>query len=76
MLTYENLIDNAKAFIPEFRTRYDEQIQADLIDKASGVHTVFSVVFVPLLQDSIKRFNAHNARLFRKNRWCSGPLGR
>lgn len=53
-MKYETLLTNAIQNVPGFRTRYNEEIKADAIDKQSGMHTVFSFVFVPLFESAIK----------------------
>lgn len=48
-MDYESLLNSALEELPEFKKQYEKEIKEDSIDANSGMHTVFSIVFVPLL---------------------------
>lgn len=54
MLTYDNLIREALTELPNFKTKYEQLIEDDMIDAESGKHIVFSYAFTPLLKEAIK----------------------
>lgn len=56
-MDYENLVQVAKEEISEFHSAYSEAIQKDDIDENSGVHTIFSMVFVPLFRKALDSGN-------------------
>ena len=41
--------------IPGFLKKYETEIKKDSIDNESGMHTVFSCVFVPMIVDAASR---------------------
>ena len=53
-INYNNLIYIAAENIDEFKKQYLVELERDNIDKDSGVHTVFSLVFNPILFNAIK----------------------
>ena len=53
MLPYKMLIENVCKNIPEVKKLYDKEIEEDSLDDKSGVHTVFSFCFVPVLKEAI-----------------------
>lgn len=53
-LNYDNLLEAMLQRSVRFREAYDIEIKKDNIDKQSGMHTVFSLVFVPLFIKAIK----------------------
>lgn len=48
------VVKDAKTSIPGFIEMYDSSMDRGLIDGDSGLHTVFSVVLVPLLKKAIE----------------------
>lgn len=56
-MNYSDLLENVLQ-IPQIKTKYDKELERDiLIAKDSGMHTVFSVVFVPVLKEAINMKN-------------------
>lgn len=55
-MNYNDLILMASNYIDEFKKQYLIEFEKDNIDEDSGVHTVFSLVFNPVLFNAI-RFN-------------------
>ena len=53
-MNYNSLILIASNYINEFKKQYLVELERDNIDKDSGVHTVFSLVFNPILFNAIK----------------------
>lgn len=52
-MMYKNLINEVCKMSGSFGEAYKAACQKDVIDEASGPHTVFSLVFVPLLLSAI-----------------------
>lgn len=52
-MNYNDLILMASNYIDEFKKQYLIDLERDNIDKDSGVHTVFSLVFNPVLFNAI-----------------------
>ena len=63
-MNYKTLLFEVQKEIPEFGKKYKEALQKDLIDKESGMHTVFSYVFNPLLSEAIKKDQQLAKRMF------------
>ncbi|WP_294796978.1 hypothetical protein [uncultured Fenollaria sp.] len=55
-MNYNDLILMVSNYIDEFKKQYLIELEKDNIDEDSGVHTVFSLVFNPVLFNAI-RFN-------------------
>ena len=55
MINHEVLIEEAKRAIPAFAEEYEKMISKDTIDAESGLHTVFSLIFVPMLLEAAKK---------------------
>lgn len=53
-LNYKNLLTHAQKEIEEFNQSYMEECKRGTIDVNSGLHTIFSLVFVPLLISALK----------------------
>lgn len=53
MINYDSLIENACNEFPKVRELYSVELKNDSIDFDSGVHTVFSLCFVPVLKEAI-----------------------
>ena len=53
MLTYDNLITEAQIELPNFKTKYNQLIEDNMIDTESGKHIVFGYVFTPLLLEAL-----------------------
>lgn len=53
-MTYETLLNEAIDRVPGFLARYNKELQDDSLDNESGMHTVFSFVFVPLFTEAIQ----------------------
>ena len=62
-MTYESVLDTAFKELPEFKNEYDDFVSKDIIDNNSGMHIVFSYVFVPMVEKNIK---ANDKRKLRK----------
>ena len=77
-MKYEEVIELARAEIPEFEKAYIDELRLDNLDENSGVHTVFSFVFVPLFKKAIEENNselANRLALFLEKMESSGePL--
>ena len=56
-MTYETLLDEALAALPEFKKKYDLLVKEDIIDEESGMHIVFGYVFTPMLEEAIQAGN-------------------
>lgn len=56
-MEYENLVDIARYDVPEFDDEYKKMINDGTLDADSGIHIVFSYVFVPLVIDAINSDN-------------------
>lgn len=54
-MKYGELINETRREIPAFNTRYNKLVKDDIIDKDTGVHVIFSYVFVPLVEESMKK---------------------
>lgn len=54
MLTYDDLVLHARNTLGEFEKQYQKELRKDSIDGESGAHTVFSLVFVPLLEKALR----------------------
>lgn len=52
-INYNNLVRTAADNINEFKKQYLIELERDNIDEDSGVHTVFSLVFNPVLFNAI-----------------------
>lgn len=56
-MNYSNLLESVLQ-IPQIKTKYEKELSRGiLLAKDSGMHTVFSVVFVPVLKDAINNKN-------------------
>jgi hypothetical protein len=64
MLTYDSLIENVCGEFSEVSELYDMELRNDSIDSDSGVHTVFSFCFVPVLKDAIVHESDLAKRMF------------
>lgn len=53
MITYDSLIEKVCGEFSEVSELYDVELNNDSIDSDSGVHTVFSFCFVPVLKEAI-----------------------
>lgn len=74
-MKYEEIIGLARAEIPEFEKAYIKEVELDNIDDNSGVHTVFSFVFVPLFKKAINENDselANRMALFLEKMESSG----
>lgn len=74
-MDYDNIVKTAQMEIPEFAKAYDLEFEKDNIDLDSGPHTVFSFVFVPLLEKAISDGNRDLAQRlcgFLEKMECSG----
>lgn len=63
-MNYKTLLTETRENIPEFDEKYKEAVQKDIIDKESGMHTVFSYVFNPLLAEAIKKDQQLAGKMF------------
>lgn len=64
MINYDSLIENACNEFPKVRELYSVELKNDSIDFDSGVHTVFSFCFVPVLKEAILNDDALAQRMF------------
>ena len=73
-MDYETLIKETKVALPEFAAAYDKEVEKDNIDLVPGPHTVFSLVFVPMLKKAIMEDEALTRRMcsFLEKMECSG----
>ncbi|MBO5514199.1 MAG: hypothetical protein J6D57_10420 [Mogibacterium sp.] len=62
MLTYDNLIQEAQTELPNFKTKYDQLIEDDVIDTESGKHIVFGYAFTPALSEAITNKDEETAK--------------
>jgi hypothetical protein len=53
-LNYDNLLSETLKKSSRLLEAYNAEIKKDSINDKSGMHTVFDIVFVPLLVDAIK----------------------
>lgn len=75
-MTYETLIHDACDEFEEFRNAYNNALANNDIDVDSGNHTVFSVVFLPLLCDAINKGSTNTEKYFdfmEKMETCGDP---
>lgn len=63
-MIYDELINLARNNIIEFNEVYENKLADDTIDTESGVHTVFSLVFNPLLRFAIENKKDLAKKLF------------
>lgn len=63
-MNYNTVVEMANRELPEFKKEYENALSMDLVDDTLGAHSVFSLVFVPLLVESIKSNNILACRLF------------
>lgn len=56
-MNYETLVERALEEIPEFNSFYYSELENNNLFEDSGVHVVFSYVFVPLFTRAIKSNN-------------------
>ena len=55
MITYDTLLTTAINELHGFKEKYEAEIGCDTLDAESGMHTIFSFVFVPILSEAISR---------------------
>lgn len=55
MITYDTLLTTAINELHGFKEKYEAEIGYDTLDAESGMHTIFSFVFVPILSDAISK---------------------
>lgn len=55
MITYDTLLTTAVNELQGFKKRYEYEIERDTLDEETGMHTIFSFVFVPIISDAIKK---------------------
>lgn len=63
-MTYKNLLEDSLKALPEFETEYEKNIEADVIDKESGMHIVFGYIFEPMLSKAIKQDRKLATKMF------------
>lgn len=73
-MSYETIIRETIDRLPEFAEAYNYAFKKDDIDAESGPHTVFSFVFVPLLEDAMTKDKNLAKRMFDflEEMECSG----
>lgn len=54
MITYNFLINDVCSEFDEVKMLYETLLEEDSLDSESGVHTVFSFCFVPVLSEALK----------------------
>lgn len=64
MISYDSLIENVCDEFPKVRELYSLELKNGSIDFDSGVHTVFSFCFVPILKRAILNDDVSAQRMF------------
>lgn len=75
-MTYETLIRDACDSLDDFRVAYNKAMAKNDIDVNSGNHSVFSMVFMPLLFDAINKRSRSTGKyidFLEKMETCGDP---
>ena len=64
MINYDSLIENVCGEFSEVSELYAIELKNDSIDSDSGIHTVFSFCFVPVLKEAILHDSDLAKRMF------------
>ncbi len=64
-MNYNNLVSEMLSRLPELNSEYEKLLSGDFLDANSGVHTVFSTLFNPVLMREVERKSALSFRMMK-----------